>query len=96
MGPQFHETMRGKIFFEKQLPDLTRAINRLAEAKEKENKNKSDVQTDAGSLSVVKREAFDNALQCLMANGVETGEAENVLKDICYILLGDYCIDENS
>lgn len=29
---QFHETLRGKIFFEHQLPSLINAINRLADA----------------------------------------------------------------
>lgn len=37
MGPQFFETMIGRRFFERQLPDLTKAINRLADAKEAEN-----------------------------------------------------------
>lgn len=37
MGIQFHETVRGQRFFDVQLPKLTRAIERLAEAKEKEN-----------------------------------------------------------
>lgn len=37
MGIQFHETVRGQRFFDIQLPKLTKAIERLAEAKEKEN-----------------------------------------------------------
>lgn len=32
MGLQFHETVRGKIFFEQQLPRLTKAIEELAGA----------------------------------------------------------------
>lgn len=32
MGLQFHETVRGKMFFEQQLPKLTRAIEELADA----------------------------------------------------------------
>ena len=34
---QFHETVYGKRFFEVQLPKLTAAINRLAEAIEHQN-----------------------------------------------------------
>ena len=34
---QFHETVYGKRFFEVQLPKLTSAINRLAEAIEHQN-----------------------------------------------------------
>lgn len=33
MGLQFHETVYGRNFFEHQLPQLTRAIEKLAEAK---------------------------------------------------------------
>lgn len=33
----FHETVYGKRFFEKQLPDLIRALTRLAVALEKQN-----------------------------------------------------------
>ncbi len=31
MGLQFHETVRGKIFFEHQLPSLIKALNRVAD-----------------------------------------------------------------
>ena len=34
---QFHETVNGKRFFEAQLPKITAAINRLAEAIEHQN-----------------------------------------------------------
>lgn len=37
MGPQLHETPYGKMFFNIQLPNLIKAINRLAEAMEKQN-----------------------------------------------------------
>lgn len=92
MGPQFHETMYGKRFFEKQLPELTKAINRLADAKEKEN----DAKTDVENLPVIKREAFDDALRFLVNNGIATEEAEDVAMGVCYVLLGDYRIEENS
>jgi hypothetical protein len=38
MGPQFHETGYGRKFFEVQLPKLTRAIERVADGIEKQNK----------------------------------------------------------
>ena len=37
MGPQFFETPYGRRFFDAQLPNLIKAINRLAEAIEKQN-----------------------------------------------------------
>ena len=37
MGPQFHETGYGRTFFQSQLPNLIKAINRLADAMEKQN-----------------------------------------------------------
>ncbi len=37
MGPQFFETQMGHKFYNVQLPALTKAINRLAEAIEKQN-----------------------------------------------------------
>ena len=37
MGPQFHETEYGRTFFLSQLPNLIKAINRLAGAIEKQN-----------------------------------------------------------
>ena len=39
MGPQFHETDYGRRFFQSQLPNLIKGINRLAEAIEKQNEN---------------------------------------------------------
>ena len=42
MGPQFHETGYGKTFFQSQLPNLIKAINRLAEAMEKQNELKEE------------------------------------------------------
>ena len=42
MGPQFHETDYGRTFFQSQLPNLIKAINRLAEAMEKQNELKEE------------------------------------------------------
>ena len=42
MGPQFHETGYGRTFFQSQLPNLIRAINRLADAMEKQNELKEE------------------------------------------------------
>lgn len=38
--PAFHETMRGKIFFESQLPKLIKELERIANALEKQNEEK--------------------------------------------------------
>lgn len=37
MGPEFYQTGYGKRFFELQLPSLIKAIDRLADAVEKQN-----------------------------------------------------------
>ena len=42
MEPQFHETGYGRTFFQSQLPNLIKAINRLAEAMEKQNELKQE------------------------------------------------------
>lgn len=42
MGPQFFETGYGKRFFESQLPELIKSINRLADAIEAHTKNGGD------------------------------------------------------
>lgn len=80
MGPQFHETEYGRRFFGKQLPDLTKAINRLAEVKEQE------IARIGAEKTVVTQEAFDNAKICLIDNGIDEDEANTVLQALCYIL----------
>lgn len=42
MGPQFHETGYGRTFFQSQLPNLIKALNRLADAMEKQNELKQE------------------------------------------------------
>ncbi len=42
MGFDFHQTVYGKRFFDAQLPSLINAINRLAEAVEKQNEFKEE------------------------------------------------------
>lgn len=42
MGPQLHETPYGKMFFNVQFPNLIKALNRLAEAIEKQNGNEKE------------------------------------------------------
>ena len=42
MGAQFHETGYGRTFFKSQLPNLIKAINRLADAMEKQNELKEE------------------------------------------------------
>lgn len=40
---QFHETIRGKRFFDGQLPALIKALERIADALEKQNESKMKV-----------------------------------------------------
>lgn len=42
MEPQFFQTGYGKRFFDSQLPKLIKAINRLADAVEKQNEIKEE------------------------------------------------------
>ena len=53
MGFQLHETVYGKRFFEGQLPSLIKAINRLADAKEKELETVEPEQTKAVNMVYV-------------------------------------------
>lgn len=46
MGIDFHNTKYGQIFFEVQLPQLTRSIERLADAVEKNNQLLFDAQKE--------------------------------------------------
>lgn len=46
MGNDFHNTKYGQIFFEVQLPKLTRSIERLADAVEKNNQLLFDSQKE--------------------------------------------------
>lgn len=41
--PQFHETGYGKRFFDRQLPELTKAINRLAKSLEEANRRNQEI-----------------------------------------------------
>lgn len=51
MGPQFHETGYGRTFFQSQLPNLIKAINRLADAMEKQNELKEERKSEGSNLS---------------------------------------------
>ena len=42
MGLQFHETGYGRTFFQSQLPNLIKVLNRLADAMEKQNELKEE------------------------------------------------------
>jgi len=44
--PQFHETLRGKKFFEADLPRLIKALERVADQIEQANQSSSDTQID--------------------------------------------------
>ena len=62
MGPQFHESQYGQRFFNKQLPDLIKAINRLADAVEeanKKNENKKYVSEEDTRIGIDKISYLD-------------------------------------
>ena len=40
MGPQFHETIRGRTFYESTMPTIARELKRVADALEKQNELK--------------------------------------------------------
>lgn len=44
--PNFHETMYGKRFFDSQLPKLITALERIADALEKQNEIKQEEKTN--------------------------------------------------
>lgn len=50
MGLQFHETVRGKVFFESQLPSLIKALSRIANALEQKNESVSDSGTNPNDI----------------------------------------------
>lgn len=68
MAPQFHETVMGHRFFNSQLPELTKAINRLANGMQAEQS-----QTGNPMISQLS-EATRNRLFAVMENG-EKAEA---------------------
>lgn len=47
MGPEFYQTGYGKRFFELQLPSLIKAIDRLADAVEKQNEKEENKDAQA-------------------------------------------------
>lgn len=51
MGPQFHETRQGLVFFEVQLPRLIKALERIACAAEKREKEKEKEHTHCFDLN---------------------------------------------
>ena len=50
MGLQFHETVRGKVLFESQLPSLIKALSRIANALEQKNESVSDSGTNPNDI----------------------------------------------
>lgn len=46
--PQFHETGYGRKFFDKQLPDLIKAMERIANALEEQNELTKEKEKETG------------------------------------------------
>lgn len=66
MGLQFHETVYGKHFFEGQLPSLIKAINRLADTKEKQQAAEPVAEVTANMVYVCYEE---NSNELAIENG---------------------------
>ncbi len=55
MGIQFQDTVYGKRFFEHQLPELIKAINRLTAALEENNKKTTEGNERSDALTLHKK-----------------------------------------
>lgn len=84
MGFQFHETVRGKIFFESQLPSLIKAINRVADALEQKNEGYSEINMDTkGTLALYRKMQLKTQCRGMLCprcgNMLNPSVAENAL-----------------
>ena len=55
---KFHETVMGKRFFEKQLPDLIKALEKIGSELEKMNKKIDGEKVEYGCISTPKCEKY--------------------------------------
>ncbi len=91
MGPQFHETGYGRTFFQSQLPRLIKAIERLADAIEKNNllpkQFDGKTKTVFKALDLVKLvlpEKSDNKVQRTLSDLIlQANEKSIIFKDDC-------------
>ena len=83
MGFQFHETVRGKHFYEHQIPSLIKAITRLADAAEKiaSNRENSDLPHKNGysyalkSIEKIQREYDESIINLALAHIITFGQS---------------------
>lgn len=83
MGFQFHETVRGKHFYEHQIPGLIKAITRLADAAEKiaSNRENSDLPHKNGysytlkSIEKIQREYDESIINLVLAHIITFGQS---------------------
>lgn len=93
---QFHETVRGKVFFEYQLPELIKAINRLADATEKQEHQEplcqenslskrglpDSVQQAPNSMEAIVKEYGETILSIALAHFMHIGKDKLENEDI--------------
>lgn len=82
MGLQFHETEFGRRFFCKQLPDLTNAINRLADAEENKA-NRENVVKLKDIREVIRK---DFCIMCDDGTSITSSSYESCKYDNCSIV----------
>ena len=83
MGFQFHEKVRGKHFYEHQIPSLIKAITRLADAAEKiaSNRENSDLPHKNGysyalkSIEKIQREYDESIINLALAHIITFGQS---------------------
>ncbi len=91
MGPQFHETGYGRTFFQSQLPRLIKAIERLADAVEKNNLLSEQINKEEKTVfkaldlaKLVLPEKSDNEEQRTLSDLIlQANEKSIIFKDNC-------------
>lgn len=87
----FHESIMGQRFFQKQLPDLTSALNRVAEATEKANeiatarKEDAKVSTTCYGFNKFKNILADNISLMGITEFVQNNDDETISDELCDI-----------
>lgn len=95
---QFHETRMGNNFFTGQLPQLIKALNRVADAMEKANETKPEVKTEETDEYkkfkeiIAENISVDSLMSFLTSSGYETEALlSNVGEIIPQLVSGKTC-----
>lgn len=75
---EFHETVRGKVFFEHQLPELIRTLKRLADAMETSAENFEKNEREASAKVHLPHEV-NKALRNVLGSETQLEEFSNLL-----------------